>query len=53
VWMAFFIKQPVHFQYGVFFAIFGVPLSLWFGLCALQINHSIRRYNERGKPRTA
>ena len=49
LWMSFFLKQPIHFQYGLFFTILGLPLGLWFGFRALRIIESVRRYNARGK----
>ena len=49
LWMSLFLKQPIHFQYGLFSTILGLPLGLWFGFRALRINESVRRYNARGK----
>jgi hypothetical protein len=48
VWMAFFLKRPIDFQYGLFFTILGLPLGLWFGFRALQVFRSVQRYNQRG-----
>jgi hypothetical protein len=51
LWTSFFAKMPVRLEYGLSFLVFGIPLALWFGIRALQINRSIRRYNDRGKTR--
>ncbi len=51
LWMSFFLGQPIHFRYGLFFTILGLPLGLWFGFRILQIMRSIRRYNARGQAR--
>jgi hypothetical protein len=48
IWTSFFLKQPSRFQYGLFFTIFALPLGLWFGSRALQVFHSVQRYNRRG-----
>jgi hypothetical protein len=51
VWMSFFLKQWLHFQYRLFSLYLGIPLGIWFSFRALQINRSIRRYNDRGNTR--
>lgn len=51
MWTKFFLMTPVHFRYRLFFLALGLPIGLWFGFRALQVNRSIRRYNERGGKR--
>jgi hypothetical protein len=48
VWMAFLLKQPIDFHYGLSFLILGLPLGLWFGFRGFQVVRSIQRYNQRG-----